>query len=71
MTEQPNPYSQPEETKGVLVGEAKTSTSKRPVWFWLAMGCVVPLALIGLATLGLAVWVLVNLPELNGSYPPQ
>lgn len=24
MTEQPNPYSQPEETKGVLVGEAKT-----------------------------------------------
>ena len=65
MTDQPNPYSQPEESHGVLVGEAKTSTSKRRVWFWLAMGCVVPLALIGLAALGLVVWVLVNLDELN------
>ena len=64
MTDQPNPY-ETSETKGVLVGEAKTSTSKRPVWFWLAMGCVVPLALIGLATLGLVVWLLVNLDELN------
>ena len=66
MTDQPNPYSQPDETKGVLVDKAKTSTSKRGIWFWLAMGCVVPLALIGLATLGLAVWVFVKLPELNG-----
>ena len=66
MTDQPNPYSQPDETKGGLVGEAKTSTSKRGIWFWLAMGCVVPLALMGLATLGLAVWVFVKLPELNG-----
>lgn len=65
MTDQPNPYSQPEETKGVLVGEAKTSTSKRGIWFWLAMGCVVPLALIGLAALGLVVWVLLSLDELN------
>ena len=65
MTDQPNPYSQPEETKGVLVGEAKTPTSKRRVWFWLAMGCVVPLALIGLAALGLVVWVLLSLDELN------
>ena len=71
MTDQPNPYSQPEEGSGVPIGEAKTSTSKRGIWLWLAMGCVVPLALIGLATLGLAVWVFVKLPELNGSYPPQ
>ena len=65
MTDQPNPYSRPEEGSGVPIGEAKRATSKRPVWFWLAMGCVVPLALIGLATLGLVVWVLVNLDELN------
>ena len=57
MTEQPNPYSQPEEPKGVLVGEAKTPTSKRRVWFWLAMGCVVPLALIGLYVVVLIIWV--------------
>ncbi len=67
MTDQPNPYSQPEESNGVLVGEAKTSTSKRRVWFWLAMGCVVPLALIGLATLGLSVWVFVNFDALMGA----
>ena len=65
MTDQPNPYSQPEKGSGVPIGEAKASTSKRRIWFWLAMGCVVPLALIGLATLGLVVWVLVNLDEIN------
>ena len=65
MTDQPNPYSQPKETKGVPMGEAKTPKSRRRLWFWLAMGCVVPLALIGLAALGLLVWVLVNLDELN------
>ncbi len=65
MTDQPNPYSQSEEGGGVPIGEAKTPTSKRRIWFWLAMGCVVPLALIGLAVLGLVVWVLVNLDEIN------
>ncbi len=59
MTDQPNPYSQPEESGGVPIGEAKTSTSKRRIWFWLAMGCVVPLPLIGLATLGLVALVFV------------
>ena len=68
MTDQPNPYETSEtETNGVLVGEAKRATSKRPVWFWLAMGCVVPLALIGLATLGFAAWVFVNFDELMGA----
>ena len=67
MTDQPNPYSQPEEGSGVPIGEAETSTSKRGIWLWLAMGCVVPLALIGLATLGFAVWVFVNFDELMGA----
>ena len=65
MTDQPNPYSQPEEGSGVPIGESKTPTSKRRIWFWLAMGCVVPLALVGLAALGLVVWVLLNLDEIN------
>lgn len=67
MTDQPNPYSQPEEGSGVPIGEAKASTTKGRLWFWLAMGCVVPLALIGLATLGFAVWVFVNFDELMGA----
>ena len=54
MTEQPNPYSQPESSELPIV-EARKPTSKRKLWFWLAMGgCVFPLALIGLAT----VWVI-------------
>ena len=65
MTDQPNPYSQPDESSGVPIGEGNTARGRRRLWFWLAMGCVVPLALIGLATLGLMVWVLVNLDELN------
>ena len=48
MTDQPNPYSQPKEGSGVPIGEAKTSTSKRRVWFVFLMVFVVPLALIGL-----------------------
>ena len=68
MTDQPNPYETSEtETKGVLVGEANASTTKGRIWFWLAMGCVVPLALIGLATLGFAVWVFANFDELMGA----
>ncbi len=58
MTDQPNPYSQPEESSGVPIGEAKTSTSKQRGWFWLAMGCVVvPLALFGLYIVVLLVYV--------------
>ena len=67
MTDQPNPYSQPDESSGVPIGEGNTARGRRRLWFWLAMGCVVPLALIGLATLGLMVWVLVNLDELTGA----
>ena len=64
MTEQPNPYSQPESSELPIV-EAKTPTSKRRLWFWLVASplsvaffgialYVGPLALIGLAT----VWVI-------------
>lgn len=67
MTDQPNPYSQPDESSVVPIGEGNIARGRRRVWFWLAMGCVVPLALIGLATLGLMVWVLVNLDELTGA----
>ena len=65
MTDQPNPFSQPAESSEVPIGKAKTPKSKRRIWFWLTMGCVVPLALIGLAALGLVVWVLLNLDEIN------
>jgi hypothetical protein len=41
----------------VPIGEAKTPTSKRGIWFWLAMGCVVPLALIGLYVVVLIMYV--------------
>jgi len=58
MTDQPNPYSQPEESSGVPIGEAKTPASQRGIWFWLFVGCVVPLALIGLAALGFLAWVI-------------
>ena len=57
MTDQPNPYSQPKESGGVPIGVAKTPTSKRGIWFWLAMGCVVPLALIGLYVVVLIMYV--------------
>ena len=57
MTDQPNPYSQPEEGSGVPVGEAKTSKSKQGIWFWVFMGCIVPLALVGLATIALIIYV--------------
>ena len=67
MTDQPNPYSQPEEGSGVPVGEAKASTSKRGIWLWFFVGCVIPFALIGLAALGFAVWVIVNFDELMGA----
>ena len=52
MTDQPNPYSQPEEGGGVPIGEAKTTTSKRGIWFLLFMVFVVPLALFGLYVIG-------------------
>ena len=66
MNAQPSPYETSEtETNGVLVGAAKASTSKGRLWFWLAMCCLVPLALTGLAALGFVFWVLLNLDERN------
>ena len=57
MTDQPNPYSQPDESSGVPIGEGNTARGRRRLWFWLAMGCVVPLALIGLYVVVLIIYV--------------
>ena len=56
MPDQPNPYSQPEEGSEVPIGEAGTPLGQRGIWFWLFVGCVVPLALIGLAAFGFLAW---------------
>ena len=60
MTDQPNPYSQPEEGGGVPIGEANTSTTNRGIWFWLFMVFVVPLALIGLLAVVLIIYVILR-----------
>ena len=66
MTDQPNPYETSEtETKGVLVGEAKASTSKRGIWFLLFMVFVVPLALFGLYVVGIVIWLLIEQPTIG------
>jgi len=65
MADQPNPYSQPEKSSGVPIGEAKPPLGQRGIWFWLSMGCVVSLALIGLATLGLVTWAFFNLRDMG------
>ena len=57
MTEQPNPYSQPEEGSGVPIGEAKTPISKRGIWLLRFMVFVVPLALFGLYVIGFVTWL--------------
>ena len=57
MIDQPNLYSQPEEISGVPVGEAKTHANQRGIGFWLAMGCIGPLALIGLYAIALVIYV--------------
>ncbi len=50
MSDQPNPYSEPESSELPTV-EAKEPTSKRKMLYWIAFGgCVVPLALLGLLT---------------------
>ncbi len=67
MTDQPNPYSQPEESGGVPIGEAKTPLGQRGASFWVPVGCLVPLAIWVLVAIGLVVWVLVNLDELTGA----
>ncbi len=65
MTEQPNPYSQPESSELPIV-EARKPTSKRKLWFWLAMGgCVFPLALIGLAVVVFIVFYIFNADYVN------
>ena len=57
MTDQPNPYSQPEESKELPIGKGNIARGRRTLWFWLAMGCVVPLALIGLYVVVLIIYV--------------
>ena len=57
MTDQPNPYETSEMETGVPIGENGIPRGQRRVWFWLFMGCVVPLALVGLATIALIIYV--------------
>ncbi len=65
MTDQPNPYSQPESSE-LPIGEAETPTRKRKLWFWLAMGgCVFPLALIGLAVVAAILFYIFNADYVN------
>ncbi len=56
MTEQPNPYSQPE-SSGRPIGKAKKPTSKRKILYWIAMGVIWTLALIGLVPVVFTVWL--------------
>ena len=49
----------------MLVGEAKTPLGQRGASFWVPVGCLVPLAIWVLVALGLVVWVLLNLDEIN------
>ncbi len=50
MTDQPNPYETSEtETKGVLVGEAKTPLGQRKLWLYPLLGCVLPMVLLLMA----------------------
>ncbi|HBV62322.1 MAG TPA: hypothetical protein DEF45_04805 [Rhodopirellula sp.] len=65
MTDQSNPYRHPEESKGVPVGEAKTSTSKRRGWFLLFMVFVIPLALFGLVVIGFVIWLVIEQPTIG------
>ncbi len=70
MTDQPNPYEPSQtETKGVLVGETKTTTSKRGIWFLLFMVFVVPLALIWLLAVVFIIYVIWR-SYYMGSLPP-
>ena len=62
MTDQPNPYRHPEESKGVPVGEAKKPRGERGASFWVPVGCLVPLAIWVLIAIGFVVWVLVTQP---------
>ena len=57
MIDQPNPYVTSETETGVPVGEDGMPRGLRRIWFWLFMGRVVPLAFVGLATIGLLIYV--------------
>ncbi len=53
----PNPYETSETLEsGGAVGENGTPRTQRGIWFWLFVGCVLPLAFIGLATVGFVIW---------------
>lgn len=64
MTYQPNPYETSEtlDSREVSVG---VPSPQRRIWVWLFMGCVVPLALFGLAIIGLVIWAFFNLRDMS------
>ena len=58
MNDQPNPYSRSQTSREVPVGMDGMPRTRRRIWFWVAMGCIVPLALIGLLGLALIIYVM-------------
>ncbi len=64
MTDQPNPYSQPKESSGVPIGEAKKPQGPGRLLALLCISMVVPFALIGL--LGIALFIYVVLQDFMG-----
>ncbi len=57
MSDQPNPYSEPESSELPIV-EAKKPTSKRKILYLIAIGVIWTLALIGLVPVVFTVWLL-------------
>ena len=57
MPDPPNPYETSETGTGRPIGGDGIPRSQRRIWFWIFMGCVVPLALVGLATIVLIIYV--------------
>ncbi len=57
MTDQPNPYSEDPTSNEVPVRADGKPRGERRTWFWLFVGCVVPLALFGLLTIGFFIWM--------------
>ncbi len=58
MADQPNPYETSATETGVPIGVDGIPGNRRRIWFWLFMGCVVPLALIGLLGIALILYVI-------------
>ena len=60
MIDQTNPYETSEtlDSRDMTTSEAKTPVIQWGIWFWLLMGCLVPLALIGLLGIAIMVYVI-------------